>query len=205
MLNLDLFHSEITKLCLIFDKQPSELLFEAYYDTLQELNDEQFKQAVKIISRSNKYNSLPKPAEFIEAIHGTSDQQKSKDEILATQALLKLEEGIIKHGYYDSVQFDDPRIHKAVEHMGGWLKVSNQKDEEWKWSKKEFIKIYQSLLHRPVDDSYPTRLIGFNELENNNRGTMLALADHLKPQTKYIGNPKVVQIESRQNKMIGGK
>lgn len=198
MLSLEIFDKEIKKLCAVYDKDLSEPAMELYYQCLSDLSDDDFCRAVKTVASSNKYNTLPKPAEFLEIINGTSKDNQSKDDILATQALLKLEEGIAKHGYYDSVQFDDPRIHKAIEHMGGWMRVSSQEAEEWTWSKKEFVKIYKALLHRPIDESYPTKVTGFLEQDNINRGTIERLAEHLKPKTVYIGKPKVIAIESKK-------
>lgn len=189
------FFKRMTVLGELYGKEISKGLMDLYWESLQDLTDEQFEKACQIISRSNKYNSLPKPAEFLEAINGTSSDQKSKDEILATQALLKLEEAIQKHGYYDSVQFDDPRIHKAIEHLGGWMKISTITMDEWTWIKKDFEKIYKSLLNRPYDESYPNRVVGFLEQDNLNRGTMDRLLEHLKPGTKYIGGKKVLEIK----------
>lgn len=194
MLSYELFVENMTGLGEVFNTEITDSLLKIYYLALQDLQDHEFKSAVTYIIQNHVYNTLPKPAEFLQYF-------KADDDVESQSALLKLEDAISKHGYYDSVQFDDPRIHKAIEHMGGWMRVSEMEEKDWKFAKHDFLKIYKTLLRRSAKDC-PTKVAGFFETDNINRGTLERLAEHLKPQTKYIGGPKVIPI--KQEKRIEG-
>ena len=183
MLNYKLFVENMTGLSEVYGQEVTPAMMKIYYLALQELSDQQFKQAMNYIIQTHKFNCLPKPAEFLTLFHESKEQ-------VAQEALLRLEEAISKDGYYGNVNVcNDKRIHKAVEHMGGWQKVSAMTDDEWIWAKKDFIKIYTSLLNRD-DGDMPEKLIGFFEQDNTNKGTMELIAEHLRPKTTLIGQPQ---------------
>lgn len=191
MLNYKLFAENITGLAEVFNTEMTDSKLKIYYLALQGLTDNQFIQAVEGVIKTHVYNTMPKPAEFLELFREDKDSK-------ATESLLQLENAIRKYGYYDSVQFDDPVIHKTVEALGGWQNICTQEDDQWIWTKKEFIKIYNVLEKRGITSDCPNRLIGFFEQDNTNRGTMDKLLEHLKPKTVLIEETQVKKIEGHE-------
>ena len=170
------FLKYFTAICEVFEKQPSDILVETYYQTLKGLSDEQLAAAVNEIHRTRRFPKLPMPAEFLEAALG-------RKEDLAIFALQKVRGAIQRHGAYDSVIFDDPAIHSTIEALGGWIKICSMQEEEFKWAEKDFMKIYQAFSGKSV--KAPTKLIGITEQQNSARGFF----DHI-PKPVYIGDKK---------------
>jgi hypothetical protein len=86
-------------------------------------------------------------------------------------ALTRLEDAMQKVGAYRSVVFDDPLIHLTVDRMGGWPKLCGMGNEEWKFLRREFERIYDAVCREPVlIDQIPKRLCGVIELSNNTSG-----------------------------------
>ncbi len=134
MLDFKTFTQSMTGLAEVYEKEVSEVFLKMYYQVLKSLTKEQFDRAIQGILATNKFHKFPLPAEFLDFAFGNPDDK-------ANLALLKLEDGIKKYGFYDSVQFDDPLIHKAVESLGGWTKISGMTMDEWTWAKKDFLRI----------------------------------------------------------------
>lgn len=107
---------------------------------------------------------MPKPADIIRQINGDANGA-------ASLALAKLEKGMSAIGKYKSAVFDDPLIHAAVSLMGGWPKLCSMEPEEWKWSRREFERLYKSLVQRPLLSlNIPPQLSGIAETHNSAHG-----------------------------------
>lgn len=63
---------------------------------------------------------LPKPADIIRQLHGTSKQQQQALELASTTAWARVREAIGRIGTYRSVVFDDWRTHAGIATCGGW-------------------------------------------------------------------------------------
>lgn len=100
---------------------------------------------------------FPRVSKMIEFIEGDIE---SETEL----AWLLLKEKMSKEGYYKSVSFpENPVIGAVIEVMGGWCKMFDIKEDEEKWVKREFIKMYPIYKKRGI---YPDRLIGKFEADN---------------------------------------
>ena len=170
-------------LSVTFDKEITEMLSEIYWNVLKEMDIKSFIYACSMAVKTLKF--FPKPIELLEIING-SPQDKS------LMALLKVEKAISNHGYYYSVEFDDPLIHLTVENMGGWMQICCITIDDWKYRKQEFINIYNSLSKRPVSENIP-KLTGFFEQDNRDRGYLSDI-----PKTILIDNggnekPKMIK------------
>ena len=75
MLNKKVFSEGFAGMCEMFGKEPSPALLKLYYEVLKQLTGEQFKSACVHIVSTHKYNSLPKPAEFLEFVHGVPEDR----------------------------------------------------------------------------------------------------------------------------------
>lgn len=90
-------------------------------------------------------------------------------------AVTRLEGAMRRVGAYRSVVFDDPIIHLVVERMGGWPKLCSMADDEWKFLRRDFERIYDATCREPVPiDQISKRLPGIFELSNaaNGHGDM---------------------------------
>jgi len=65
MLNKTVFAQNITVLAEIYDKTLTNTLQSVYYAVLQDMQDEDFKQAVKRLLQERVFATFPKPAEIL--------------------------------------------------------------------------------------------------------------------------------------------
>lgn len=147
----------------LFDKSITDSLIDIYYDCLKKYNIDDYIRASSQLALTCKF--FPKPAEYLELLEGNQTDK-------ANLALIQLEKAIEKHGYYSTIVFPDKIIHAAVDAMGGWMEICKMTVDDWKYKRKEFINIYNTLSKRPIA-SYPEKLIGFHE-QNNRQGGFLS-------------------------------
>ena len=123
---------------------------------------EKIKKMVTDIVKTRKYNSFPKIAEMIEAIEGNKEEE-------VELAWMELKKVLREEGYYNTVSFPKyPATGNIIISMGGWLKfVEAMTDDQEKWIKKEFVKMYPAA--KKIGD-YPLSLPGFFEVTNIGKG-----------------------------------
>jgi len=156
MLDKKVFAQYITGFCEIYNKQPTKSLLELYYFVLSDMNEDEFKNSVVELLKTRKFATLPKPAEILE--YSRPDVEK-----LAILAIDDIERAIAKGGVYSSVTFEDRVINSIIDHLGGWIAVCQMDLTEWKWAKKEIVKLYETYSKR---SNHPTHLIGIAENVN---------------------------------------
>lgn len=157
------FRDIFALLCETYGKEPTKVLMSAYYMVLEDLTVEEFKSAIKSILVSRKYNSMPLPADILECVNGSADDN-------ALIALKVLENEMARSGAYNSVCFKDRNIMTAVSNMGGWIGLCRTTDDEWKFKKKEFLDLYKALSKSPNRLNEVAYLKGLNEHNNRNNG-----------------------------------
>ena len=101
----------------------------------------------------------PKPADVIKHISGNSQSA-------AAEAWAKVDYAVRCVGNYRSVVFDDPKIHAALERLGGWIKVSMTSGDEYPFLQNHFLKLYQGFTVHPPE-SFPRKLLGTCEHQNS--------------------------------------
>jgi len=69
MLDKKEFVKQMIGLCEIYSQKPSEYIFDVYYEIFKDCDTEEFKKAVVNSVRTHKFNSLPKPADILDAIN----------------------------------------------------------------------------------------------------------------------------------------
>lgn len=162
------FSKGMALLCEVFVKESTELFLKAYWLVLEDLTDKQFEAAVAGILKNKTFSKMPLPAEILELAHGSLEDK-------ALMALYKVETAIKKYGYYTSVVFDDPVIHMVIAALDDWQSLCLTSIDEWKWRKKEFISLYKTFTHNPVQ--YPPKLVGFHDHNNELNG----YKEYIKP------------------------
>lgn len=104
---------------------------------------------------------LPKPADVTKMIGGTS-----KDAALLAWAAV--DQAVRLVGPWQSVAFDDAIIHKVIEDMGGWVKVStgSATEKDFVFVGNEFENRYRGYLIRSDVGEYPRILMGQSAVHN---------------------------------------
>lgn len=126
----------------------------------------------------------PKPADIVRLIQGSSQSASG-------EAWAKVDYAIRCVGNYRSVVFDDPKIHAAIERLGGWQKVALTSEQEYPFLRVNFLKLYQGFTVQPPE-SYPRKLIGACEHENSQYSSFQRGRSADEPA--MIGNPERARL-----------
>ena len=104
----------------------------------------------------------PMPADIVKHLQGTQTDR-------SLMAWGKVLEGIQRVGAYQSVAFDDPAIHAAVEDLGGWTTICRSTMQELPHLQRRFTEAHRAYCGR---QSYPfaAYLIGESEAANRTAG-----------------------------------
>lgn len=116
---------------------------------------------------------MPKPADIVRGIEGNNETK-------AAVAWAKVIRAIRQFGSYESVVFDDQRIHAVINDMGGWVELCRKTTKELGFIMHEFRKLYSALQYQDVKH-FPSRVAG--RLEKINR--FQSDSGGIKP--KYLG------------------
>ena len=155
----------------VFQKKPSQSLAEIYFDVLKDMDIDTFEKAcARLFNTRTITGTFPLVAEIREAAGGG----KHALVLRIQQAWDKFIYALRRHGYYDSVIFDDPIIHAILRSWGGWLEWSGNRDmddkeEDLKWVRKDFEKLYAALANRENHEP-PEVCVGFIEARNTRTG-----------------------------------
>jgi len=177
-LNEKIFAEYFTVLCEVFKTASTKLLLEVYYRALQELSDEEYKNAVSLIIKERVYKGLPLPAEILE-------KAKGNDSDRAIIAKDKLKLAMRTYGAYRTVIFDDPVLHKVIESIGGWVKANTMDIEDLeKYMKFEFEKVYRAYTKMKFGD---IKLVfhGIHDIKNGIESTENAVYIGEKEKAVY--------------------
>lgn len=161
-MNKRAFSEIFQSLCEMYSTTASLVLTYMYYDAVKVLSEDQFRDAVKKIVAVRKEPDLPRPAEILEQALGSNDDK-------AIFALQSVEKAIARYGVYESVIFSDPVIHAAIETAscegyGGWPALGAMQVDDFKFWRKDFLKLYKvHALHPPQK---PVKLRGIHEINN---------------------------------------
>lgn len=120
---------------------------------------------------------VPKPADVVKMLGGTT-----KDS--AIMAWSKVSQAVSSIGSWNTVVFDDPLIHRAIEDIGGWVALCLTSEDEMQFAEKRFCDHYRAYKARSEIPEYPRKLVGRTDLANVYRGF-----DEMQPA--LIGDPWV--------------
>ncbi|NYT25371.1 hypothetical protein H0A73_17360 [Alcaligenaceae bacterium] len=122
---------------------------------------------------------LPKPADIVRMLQGSTQDA-------AMVAWSKVDRAVRSVGAYQTVAFDDPIIHRALEDMGGWITLGQKSEKEWPFVAKEFENRYRGYRSRSEVPAYPSSLPGIAQAQN-------AMNGHGQPEPVLIGNAEVAR------------
>lgn len=183
MKNRKLFAEYVALMGEVFEKEITEAIRNLYWRILEPYSDEQAERAFKTVIATRKF--FPKPAELLEVLEGTPEDR-------AQEALEKVLWAVRHVGPYASVTFDDPKIHGAIEAMGGWIAFQDCTMDEWTWRQKDFLRHYAIQTAK----GQPDHLAGLVELANRERGYV----EHLPEPTRVerLESGRIVHLEGQK-------
>lgn len=183
-----------------FSQVVSDIKGDIYYKALSDIPIEAIERAVWSIINTRTTATFPKVAEIREAVSG-------KVEDSAMLALSKVEKAVREVGGYSSVVFDDPVIHAVVSTFNnGWVGICDMSCEEWKWSRKDFLKLYEAMSRNGRGNIEPV-LHGRHYIQNDNAGYKKA------EEIEYVGDKvkaiawqrEIEQGKERETPMLTGR
>ena len=160
------FRELIEALAAAFNAEVSEALFTGYWMGLQDLQLSDLRRAGADAIRDCQF--MPKPAELRE-LAGAGKMSHEDRAVIAWDSVCRAVE---RHGYYETVQFDDPVTTATLRSLWHtWVGVDNafEQDQE-KWLRKEFTRVYCAFSRRGVKPSQCRPLIGYYDQQNSRLG-----------------------------------
>jgi hypothetical protein len=140
----------------------------------------------------------PKPADVIRYLRGSTTTQ-------GLSAWSKVEKAIRQVGPYQTVVFDDPKIHAVITDMGGWLKLCEGTEDEFPFKAREFERRYQGYALNPPRE-YPRSLVGIAEADNRLNNQRIAppvlIGDEQKALACYRGGGEMPAFPVNRPKSI---
>ena len=121
---------------------------------------------------------MPKPADIKRLLEGGSGDQ-------SLRAWSRVDKAVREVGPYQTLVFDDHRIHAVIDDMGGWIRLCDcPSEEEFVFLMHEFRKRYQGYVMRQPS-AWPGKLIGRTEAECRRMGREDAI-----PEPMLLGDPQ---------------
>ena len=187
------------------NRQMAKSVLRVYWAALEHLDFDEVRHGLNLHVRNPDTGMfLPKPADIIRHIDGSSDSQ-------AKVAWSQVDKAIRYHGAWASVVFvEEPRIHAVIAEMGGWIKLCATSERDYPFKQNEFEKRYRHYLQTwPV--TYPLVLVGIAEAQNAAQGLPIAAPVYIeaiakpKPQIELKSAPhgKAVIEQKRDGNYLG--
>ena len=147
----------------LYGKVISEALTDIYWQALKRFELCDVQRAFQVhIDNPDCGQFFPKPADVVRFIEGSGETK-------ALHAWAKVEKAISHIGSYQSIAFDDPLIHAALDDMGGWIKLCSTTIDEMPFRANEFQKRYMGFVNKPPE-RHPKYLCGITERDNGKDG-----------------------------------
>lgn len=145
----------------IYGKKLSAQQADLYWQVLKQYPIEDIEAGVhRHIADPDGGQFMPKPADIIRQIGGSGDTA-------AMLAWSKVEKSTRIVGSYNTVVFDDWKIHAVIRDMGGWIKLCETNMDDLPFRAREFEKRYRGYR---VESAYPPKLLGRTETQNQAAG-----------------------------------
>ena len=143
----------------MYRQRVSESMLDLSFGALQNYSIDDVRRGLTAHIRNPDTGQFPpKPADVIKHVSGNSVSAGG-------EAWAKLDKAIRCVGHYRSVVFDDPKIHAAVERLGGWVQVARTTEKEYPFLRDSFLKLYAGFTHQPPHQ-FPRKLVGHSEHQN---------------------------------------
>lgn len=176
------FSSLLTSVYQLYGKDINQGLFELWWNALQRFDIADIRKALSShVTNTDNGQFLPKPADIIRALEGTTQTK-------GLTAWSKVEKAIRSVGAYQSIVFDEPAIMASIRDMGGWVQLCQVSEKEMPFKAQEFAKRHAGYVAKPPSD-FPSHLIGLSEAENSRNGFQ-----DFTPKPVMIGNQQAAKL-----------
>lgn len=169
----------------MYGKDMTQPMLEMLFSAMENYNLEDIRRGLSgHVKNPDTGQFPPKPSDVIKHISGSSQSS-------AGEAWAKVDYAIRCIGNYRTVVFDDPKIHAAIERLGGWVKITTLDGNEYPFIQNHFLKIYQGFTVNPPT-KYPNKMIGACEHQNEQEsGFLRGKADN---QPVLIGDKEKARL-----------
>lgn len=145
MLNKKTFATGIALLASVYEKleriTTDKFLSEQWYKMLRDLTDEQFKYAIEVLVKTQKF------APTISEIREKAVEYNHQMELTAEEAWTMVYLDIHSRGYYNEPHYDDWKV-EAAKNAIGWHTLCDMTEETKGVIRAHFMRIYDSLKNR---------------------------------------------------------
>lgn len=176
------FSEVLTAVYALYGKEVTAPVMELWWSALQRFEITDIRKALSShVTNTDNGQFLPKPADIIRALEGTTQTK-------GLTAWSKVEKAIRSVGAYQSIVFDDPAVMASIRDMGGWVQLCQTSEKEMPFKAQEFAKRHAGYVAKPPSD-FPSHLIGLEEAENSREGFR-----HRIPSPVLIGNQQAARL-----------
>ena len=175
----------LTAAAEMYDKPVSEAAMEVWWNLLKPFPKDAVDRAFKAhLADPDTGTFFPKPADIIRRITAGSEAQ-------AYTAWLKVMRAIKEHGASESVAFDDPLIHVAIDAAGGWIRLCMTHERDLERVRADFIRVHTAYRQTGARPAYSGVLYG-----RYDRDRIAYVGDPDKVR-RTIDNGRVIERGSR--------
>ena len=137
------FAEAMAVITITLDKPMPRERMAAYFQLLQDIPAEDFRQGVQRLLNERVYSNVPSPAELRQAAQGGRRNIDAQARGLrAWQAVTEA----FRFGSYRTVTFTDPLVNAAVRAVGGWVELCECDNREIAFRERRFLQHYSSLM-----------------------------------------------------------
>jgi len=161
------FKTVIAGMCEVYDRVPSEVLLQVFWEDFKELTIDEFSKAVSDHRKDPDQGMFfPKTANLMKQIKGSSKQQHRSIEERAELAWSEITTHLQRKGPYKTFTSKDGVSLAAFHAVGGMSKLSTADYEKMTWIKKEFISMYETYEKTPLEN-LPQNIMGLEDLQKH--------------------------------------
>lgn len=170
------FADLITQALAFYRQEVSTFTLSVWWQACQPFSLEQVQKAFTAHATDAERGRFPPmPADIVKHLQGTQTDR-------GLMAWGKVLEAIQRVGAYQSVAFDDPAIHAAIEDVGGWTTICRSEMSELPFLQRRFTEAHRAYCGRQAYP-FPAYLIGESEAANRAAGKRVV-------PPVLIGNPQ---------------
>lgn len=161
------FQALLTDALAFYRQDVSRFTLDVWWQACRPFTLEQVRKAFTAHATDAERGRFPPmPADIVKHLQGTQTDRS----LIAWGKVL---EAIQRVGAYQSVGFDDPAIHAAVEDLGGWTTICRGTTAELPHLQRRFCEAHRAYSGRG-SFAFPSYLIGESEAANRTAGKRVA-------------------------------
>ncbi len=193
MTRAERFAKVMASVCVVYQVELTDLLIETYSEALKGMGIEDIERTAARHIKTGTF--FPKPADFLRQVEGTAEDRARMSFRLVLQAMRRI-------GPYHAVQFTDPKIHYALDAVGGWETLAECPEDEIQFLEKRYAGHFQDADRLGLtwgSPGVPTCLPGIIWRENGAKGYALP------PAHRVDEHGEIKQIPAHEVKALPGK